>query len=132
MDINILNSLYTSFHIFISETLMLVPKLIAAYILWLVGKKLIEWTVSLIDKADIRQWEIDDKVRGIIKKVFVPVAKFILVLVILDTFGIGSTVIAALLNGLTYTIAIALGIAFGHALQEDANMLVNKVRNQVK
>jgi len=54
--------------------------------------------------------------------------RLILVLVILDFLGIGRTIIAALAQGVTYAIAIALGLSFGKALEKDATKAVENFR----
>ena len=126
-----INTIADSLNLFLTESLMLITKLVIAYIIWLIGKTLINWATAFIDKLDVRQWNFDDRVREGFKMIFRPAAKLVLVLVILDTLGIGSSVISAIVNGLTFTIAIALGLAFGRALEPDAQRLVGEFKQRV-
>ena len=129
---NYINQLALPLDLFITQTVMWVGKLIFAYIIWLIGKYLINLAVMLLDKADIKALKVDDTFRTTLKMFLVPVAKFILVLVILDTLGIGSNIVSALMSGITFTISIALGLAFGRALEPYANEMVQKVTRNVR
>lgn len=119
------------FQLFFNQLALFIPKLLAAYVIWLVGKQLIEWAVVAIDRLDVKSWEFDDVVREKIKNVFVPTSKIILVLVILDTFGIATSFVSAIVSGITYTLAIALGLAFGKALEPEAKDLTQKVKHML-
>lgn len=108
------------------------PKIIAAVLIWLIGKYLLELAVRLIRKVNIKGTKLDEKVVNFLIKIAMPVGKVLLVLIVLDYLGIGRTVIGAFLNGLTLAIAIALGIAFGKALETDAGGLVGEAKKQLK
>lgn len=124
---NIVNSIADSLGLFLSQVLMIIPQLIVAYVIWLIGKWLIDLALKGIDMFDVEKWELDDSVRNISKTILAPTAKAVLVLVILDTLGIGSNVVAALTNALTFTFAIALGLSFGEALKPHARQIVEKM-----
>jgi hypothetical protein len=109
-----------------------VPKLIVAYIIWIIGKWGINYVVKLVDKLDVKKWDFDDKAREAFKAILVPTAKVVLILVILDTLGIGRSFVSAVISGITFAIAIALGLAFGKALEGDAKQLVENFKKHVK
>ncbi len=129
---NYLNQIAMPLDLFVTQTLMWLGKLIFAYIIWLIGKYLINLTINVLDRMDIPGMQFDDEARRVLKMILAPLAKFILVLVILDTLGIGSNVVSALMSGVTFTISIALGLAFGRALEPYANELVQRVTRNVR
>lgn len=131
MNLNILNPFVNSIVLFLSQLVLYLPKLLFAYVLWLVGKWLIGKGVKLINLTNIGALKKSDKLRNAVEKAFVITAKVLLILVILDTFGIGSTIIGALLSGLTWTIAIALGLSFGKALEPVAKEIVDDIRGSI-
>ncbi len=98
----------------------LLPKLIIALAIWYIGKYLLDLALSLIKKKESTA----------IAAGLVDVAgRVVLVLVILDYLGIGKTVIAALTQGMTFAIGIALGLAFGKALEDDAKKILSSVKS---
>ena len=127
-----MNQIALPLEIFLSQSVLWIGKLILAYIIWLIGKYFINLTIRLIDKADIKSWRVDDTVRNTLKIFIAPVAKIILVLVILDTLGIGSNVVSAIMSGLTFTVSIALGMSFAKALEPFANEVVTKISNNYR
>jgi len=131
MNLNILNPFVDSVVLFVSQLVLYLPKLLFAYVLWLVGKWLIDKGVKLINLTNIKALKKADKLRDVVEKAFIITAKVLLILVILDTFGIGSTIIGALLSGLTWMIAIALGLSFGKALEPAAKEIVDGIRKSV-
>jgi small conductance mechanosensitive channel len=126
-----LNIIVDSFYQLWTQMVMFVPKFIVAIVIWVIGKYLINLAVSLIKKIDIKGTEVDDYLIGILSKVVFVVGKVLLVLIILDYLGIGRTLVSALANGLTITIAIALGLAFGKALEDDARLIVSKTKKHL-
>jgi small-conductance mechanosensitive channel len=88
--------------------------------------------LELIKKLDIKKTKVDDKARGMLVGIVEIVGRVVLVLVILDYLGIGRTIIAALTQGVTFAIAIALGFAFGKALEDDAKKVIENLRNLFK
>ena len=110
----------------------LLPKLIITLIIWWVGKYLINLGVRLIRKIDIKGTKIDDKIISASSSIILIAGKILLVLIILDYWGIGKTIIGALANGLTLTFAIALGLAFGKALEPEAKNLVEKFKKKLE
>ncbi len=113
------------------QMLIFIPKIIVAIIIWLIGKYLINLGVALIRKIKLRGTKIDDYLIGIFSSVVLVVGKFLLVLVILDFLGVGRTIIGAIASGLTLMIAIALGLAFGKALEEDAKEVVQQFKRHL-
>lgn len=109
----------------------LFPKLIITLIIWWVGKYLINLGAKLIRKIDIKGTKIDDKIISASSSIILIAGKILLVLIILDYWGIGKTIISALVNGLTITFAIALGLAFGKALEPEAKNLVERFKKKL-
>lgn len=125
------DGLFGPLNLFVTQTVNIGLQLLLAYIIWLIGKWIIGMAIRGIELIDVKKWDIDDHIRGTIKKVFVPTAHVVLVLIILDTLNIGSSVVAAIAGGLTFTVAIALGLAFGRAFEDDARRIVDNVRKDV-
>lgn len=113
------------------QMLVFIPKIIVAVIIWFIGKYLINLSVALIRKIDIKGIKIDDYLIGIFSSLVLVVGKILLVLVILDFLGVGRTIVGAVANGLTFMVAIALGLAFGKALEEDAKEVVRQVKEHL-
>lgn len=109
----------------------LFPKLIITLIIWWVGKYLINLGAKLIRKIDIKGTKIDDKIISVSSSIILIAGKILLVMIILDYWGIGKTIIGALVNGLTITFAIALGLAFGKALEPEAKNLVERFKKKL-
>ena len=128
---NYISPIVNSLEIFVSQILLVVPKLIVAYIIWLLGKWGIRYAVKAIDLLDIKKWKFDDHARDAFKAIFVPTAKILLILIILDTLGIGQNFIGAIINSVTFAVAIALGLSFGKALEPDAQHIVDKIKRGV-
>ena len=114
------------------QMLVFIPKIIIAIIIWIIGKHLINLGVILIRKIDIKRTKIDDYLIGIFSNVVLVVGKFLLVLVTLDFLGVGRTIVGAIASGLTLMIAIALGLAFGKALEEDAKEVVQQFKKHLR
>ncbi len=114
------------------QILVFIPKIIVAIVIWVIGKYFINLGVRLIRKIDIKGTKIDDYLIGIFSNVVLIVGKIILVLVILDFLGVGRTIVGAIASGLTLMIAIALGLAFGKALEEDAKEMVQQFKKHLR
>lgn len=115
----------------IVQIVEVVPMIIMAIIIWYIGRFLIGLAVKLIRKADLPgTW--DDNAREILANVVHVVGRILLVLMILDYLGIGETVVGALTQGLVFSVAIALGIAFGDALKPEAQRIVKDAQKQLK
>ncbi len=126
------NIIVTALNQLAIQLVNLLPKLIITLIIWWVGKYLITLGVKLIRKIDIKGTKIDNKIINASSSVILIAGKVLLVLVILDYWGIGRTIIAALVNGLTITFAIALGLAFGKALEPEAKNLVERFKKKLE
>ncbi len=124
------NEIYNSMSVFVVQTFAFLVKLVVAYIIWLLGNYLIEFLDKAIRKLDIKEWKLDDYVRETLIKIGRPLAKVVLFLVVLDYLGIGDSVITALTQGLTFMVAIALGIAFGDSLRPEARKLVEEFKQR--
>lgn len=112
----------------IAQLVQVLPKLIIALIIWYVGKYLINFAANLVRKIDIKRTTLDDKAVETLALAISLAGRVILVLVVLDYLGIGRSVVSAVAQGLTFAVAIALGLAFGKALEPDADHLVKVVR----
>lgn len=108
-----------------------IPKLIVAIVIWIVGKYFLNVFVNIVRKVDVKQLKPVSKVIDSFAFFILPVGKVLLALVILDYLGIGRTVISAMLSGLSFAIAIALGISFGRALEGDAKEIVESIKKQL-
>lgn len=114
------------------QMLIFIPKIIVAIIIWVIGKYLINLAVKLVRKIDIKGTQIDDQLLGVFSSVVLIVGKIILALVILDFLGVGRTIVGAIATGLALTIAIALGLSFGKALEGDAKNVVEEFKKHFK
>lgn len=126
------NIIVTALDQLIVQLVSLLPKLIITLIIWWLGKYLINLGVRLIRKIDIKGTKIDDKIISASASIILIAGKILLVLIILDYWGIGKTIIGALANGLTLTFAIALGLAFGKALEPEAKNLVERFKKRLE
>ncbi len=113
------------------QMLVFIPKVIVAIVIWVIGKYFINLGVKLIRKINIKGTRIDDYLIGIFSRVVLVVGKFLLFLIVLDFLGVGRTIIGAVANGLTLMVAIALGLAFGKALEEDAKEVVQQFKKHL-
>lgn len=107
----------------------LLPKLIIALIIWYIGKYLLDLSLSLIGKLDTHKSEEKQKTNALAASLIEVIGRIVMVLVILDYLGIGKTVIAAITQGFTFAIGIALGLAFGKALEEDAKKILGSLKS---
>ncbi len=109
-----------------------IPKLLIALVIWIVGKYFINLGVGLIRKIKVKKIKPVSRLLDSLAFILLPLGKVLLALIILDYLGIGGSVIQALLSGFTFAIAIAVGLAFGRALEEDARKIVESVRKQLE
>lgn len=117
-----------AFNKLLVELVNLIPQLLVALIIWYIGVYLLNFVTKLLNKVDIKTTDLDDKAIKTINLLIIWVGRFLLALIILDYLGVGSTVVGAVANGLTFAIAIALGIAFGDALKPEAKRWVNRTK----
>ena len=127
----IANIIVVPLQLLLSQLIGFIPKILVALIIWLIGKYIINLGVGLIKKVEFKKFKVAGKFRDTFAFFLLYLGKVLLVLIILDYLGIGRTVIQALLSGLTFAIAIALGIAFGKALEDDARALLSALKEQV-
>lgn len=109
-----------------------VPQIIVALIIWWLGNRLLVWGAALLRRMDIPYTKLDNKAVDMLIKIAMPLGKLILVLIVLDYLGIGRSIISALATGLTLTVAIALGLAFGKALEPEAESVVKEFKRKLK
>ena len=109
-----------------------IPKLLVAIIIWSIGKYLIRMGINLLKRVKIEGAKPVNKLVESLTVVLMPLGKVLLFLIVLDYLGIGRTVIQSLLSGLTFAIAIAVGLAFGKALEGDAREIVESVKKQLE
>ena len=124
--------LVSSLQQFLYQLLGFVPKLVVALAIWIVGKWIVVWAVNLLKKVELKGAKPVNRLVQQLAYILLPFGKVILFLVVLDYLGIGRTVINALLSGLTFTIAITLGLAFGKALEDDAKAVVGSIKRQLE
>jgi putative Mn2+ efflux pump MntP len=87
-----------------------IPKILAALIIWVIGKYFLSMGISALERIKV------GKAKGVNK----------------DYLGIGRTVIDSFLSGLSFAVAIALGLAFGKALEPDVKQLVENFKAQLE
>lgn len=122
--------LFSALNQLIEQLIAVLPKLIIALIIWYVGKYILSFTTSILKRFDLnKNTELDDSAMENIAVIINTVGRVILVMIILDYLGIGSSIITAVAQGVTFAVAIALGLAFGKALEEDAKKVVDFIRN---
>lgn len=126
------NVIVGSFQQLIAQLLVWIPKLIIALVIWYIGKYFLSLALRWLKKVDIPGTKLDEKVVNKFGDVFLPVGKFLLFLIVLDYLGIGQSLISAFVSGLTFAVAITLGISFGKALEPDAKEAVEKLKRHIK
>lgn len=87
-------------------------KALAALLAWLVGRWLIGWAVKLFGKAMARGDKVDATLSNYLQSIINFALNLVLVLAILDIFGVSTTSFAALLAGA----GLAIGTAWGGLL----------------
>lgn len=117
--------------VFLFQFLAFVPKLFVAVVIWVVGKLFIRLGIDALRKVEIKGAKPVNKFVDTLAFVLMPVGKVLLFLIILDYLGIGRTVINAVLSGLTFAVAIALGLSFGKAFEHDAKEMYESVKKQL-
>ena len=125
---NSLEVIFIAINQLISQIIMVLPKLIIALLIWYIGKYLISLANKVIKKIDLKGTTIDDKAIETVSVIINFAGRVILALIILDYLGIGSSVISAIAQGITFAVAIALGLSFGRALEPDAKRIVENLR----
>jgi len=118
----------TSFQQFWYQLMLFLPKVLVAIVIWVVGKSLINTAVTLLKRIEFKGMKLADKALDTVTQVVLVLGKFLLVLIVLDYLGIAQSLVNALLNGLSFAVAIALGLAFGKALEDDARHMVGEVK----
>lgn len=88
--------------------------------------------ISALERIKLDKAKSLNKVLESFTFILLPLGKLILFLVVLDYLGIGRTVIDAFLSGLSFAVAIALGLAFGKALEPDAKEFVDNFKKQLE
>lgn len=116
---------------FLSQVIIWLPKLIVALLIWWAGKLILNLVVRTTKKVDIPKTNLDNKIIGKFNKVLLLLGRLILLLVVLDYLGIGKSIVSAIANGLTITIALILGISFGQAFVPEAEKIVNDLKKKV-
>jgi small conductance mechanosensitive channel len=129
---SIIDVVIASMQQLINQLIVFIPKIIIAALIWFIGKYLLVLAVRIIKRVDIKGTKIDNKIADWLATIFLPVGKFFLILIVLDYLGVGRTVISAVVNGFTFAVAIALGIAFGKALEDDAKRAVLAIKKQLE
>ncbi len=124
--------LVSSLQQFLYQLLGFIPKLVVALAIWIVGKWIVVWAVNLLKKVELKGAKPVNRLVQQLAYILLPFGKVILFLVVLDYLGIGRTVINALLSGVTFAIAITLGLAFGKALEDDAKAVVDSIKRQLE
>ena len=110
------------------QLMLFLPKVLVALLIWFVGKYLIDTAVGLLKKIEFKGIKLADKALNTVTQVVLVLGKFLLVLIVLDYLGIAQSLVDALLNGLSFAVAIALGLSFGKALEDDARHMVSEVK----
>ena len=106
-------------------------KLLTAIVAWIIGRWLINLAVGLIGKAFRRGGKIDATLAHYLKSIIAIVLNIIMILAILDIFGIRTTSFAALLAGAGLVSMVNSGVpprmkAPSTRLSSDMNRLAQK------
>ena len=109
-----------------------IPKLLAALIIWVIGKYFLNLGISALEKIKLEKAKGVNKVLRSFTQILLPLGKLVLFLVILDYLGIGRTVMNAFLSGLSFAVAIALGLAFGRAIEPYVKQFVEDFKSQLE
>jgi hypothetical protein len=123
---------YNSMLELLTSMISFIPKLLVALIIWYLGKSLIGWGVALLKRVKVEGAKPVNKLVESTTYILMPLGKVVLFLIVLDYLGIGSSVIQALVSGVTFAIAIAVGLAFGEALKPYAKDLVEDAKKQLE
>ncbi len=115
-----------------NQLVTFVPKVVIAIFIWFIGKSIIKLLIRLVKKIDIKGTEIDNRIIDWLARIVLVLGKFFLILIILDYFGVGRTIINAIVSGLTFAVAITIGIAFGYALKPEARDLIDLLKKQIR
>ncbi|EKD62729.1 MAG: hypothetical protein ACD_52C00077G0006 [uncultured bacterium] len=121
----------SSFQTLWYQLMMFLPKVLVALVIWVVGKSLIGTAVNLLKKIEFKGFKLADKALITVTQVISVLGKFLLVLIVLDYLGIAKSLVDALFQGLSFAVAIALGLAFGKAFEDDAKHLVNEAKRHI-
>jgi len=113
----------------VAQLVVLLPRFIVSLVIWYLGRYLLSVAGKLLRQMDIKETMIDDKAVETMAVIINAVGSVILVLIILDYLGIGSSVVSAIAQGITFAVSIALGIAFGKALEPEAKGIVEAFKD---
>ena len=122
---------YNAMNQMVIDLINVVPTLIVALVIWLLGIYLLDLGVGLLKKVDFKGTDLDNKAINTLAQVVGMAGRVILVLIVLDYLGIARNVVGAVANGITFAVAIALGLSFGKALERDADGVVATVRRML-
>lgn len=114
------------------DLLEIVPMLIIALVVWYLGIYFLSIVTKIINRLNVKKTKLDDRALTTLANIVNGVGRFVLVLIILDYLGIGRTIVNAVATGFTYAVAIALGLAFGKALEPEAVDVVTSVKKFLK
>ncbi len=121
-----------SLQTFINQFILWLPKLLVALVLWWLGNLLINMLIRGLRWVDIPGMTLDNKLINKLNTVILFLGKFLLALIVMDFLGIGQVVIGAIAGGLTLTVAITLGIAFGLSLKPHTDRVVERFIRKVQ
>lgn len=123
-----LEVIFVAINQLIAQLVAVLPKLIIALFIWYLGRYLLSFSAKMVRKLDVKHTTLDNKAVESIAVVINGFGTVILLLIILDFLGIGSSVVTAIAQGVTYSVAIALGLAFGKALEGDAKKILDDIK----
>lgn len=129
---NLSEVFFGSLQTFLNEFVVWLPKLVIALILWWLGNLLIGFITRGLKFIDVPGMTLDNKLIGKLNNVILFLGKFLVTLIILDYLGIGDVVIGAIAGGLTLTVALTLGIAFGLSLKPHTDKVVERFIRKVQ
>ncbi len=91
-------------------------KVLAAIVVWIIGRWIVGWMLNLIEKAINRTGKIEPTLARYLVSIIGVLLNIVLILAILDIFGVQTTSFAALLAGA----GLAIGTAWGGLLSHFA------------
>lgn len=123
---------FGSFQQFGYQLLAFIPKVLTALIIWVIGKYFLNIGISTLKRVKLEKAKGLNKFLESFTAILLPLGKVILFLVVLDYLGIGRTIIDAFFSGLSFAVAIAVGLSFGKALEPDVKQLVDDFKKQLE
>lgn len=107
LEMSLSEKISEQWNLFWPAALKVLGTILIAFIIFLIGKKLIRWAVRLIGKA-FERMQMEPGVAGFISSVLKAVLYFLLFMIIANVVGIATASVVALVGSVGLTIGLAL------------------------